>query len=638
MIEWRKPKYKVIKRLGHLTEIGFKIQECQKKGTPVCIDVETAGTTPKAALNPFGSWLVGVSFCFDRYEGYYIPLAHTKDGKLLEDQVTLKQFIDVLSPILIEDTVFIGHNLKFDYKMLRRSGIRLYPRFWDTMISSQLLNGNIFKSSRLKDVITNHTTISPSLVQTFEDASNFNLAEQDPNEFCVYAINDVVFCRYIYEDTKLEIDKIYGKLFYEAEMMLIPILAEMELKGIRIDVDYFKSLEAPLTDKIDKTKEYFLNKYDINVGSTQQLGKTVNRLMGDHHHRLLKLKVGKTGIISTDVETLNKIVRELKNIDASDKVAIELVDIAEKVLEIRKDGKALSTYVKRFPTICNYSYDNGLNYILNTNFRQIQNSGRLSSSPNVQNLTKDGEGKISVRRGFICRNGYKLMEHDWSGQELRIMAAISGEKRMIQAFKENPRDADLHILTAQHIFGTKNVIPEQRFTGKTLNFLIAYGGTEYAASKTLNCSTDEAANYIDEWFKIYPDVKKWKQSVEKFVKYHGYSETLYGRRRYLSPGIYPDMDENWKWRGAIRELTNHTIQGTGADLLKFAMVNVTKEFAKKSLDANVLTATHDSITTEAEESIIQVCDNIIVNVMEVKLKGILFPVDCEVKESFSKVA
>lgn len=616
------------------------IEEYRSKGIPLTIDTETIGLTNKSGLNPFQSWLLGISLCAHKYEGFYVPLDHVdEEGNRLTNQLTQTELVEALAPILIKPNVFLGHNMKFDYKILYRSGIELFPVFWDTMLASQLLAGDVKKSAALKNLITQHSTIPPNLVQTFSEAADKDPAKQPPDKFGEYAINDVIFTRIIYEDIKGEIDDKYNKLFYECEMPLTPLLAQMELRGVHIDVEYFKSLQDPIEEELSNTERIYQENHNIKISSTSQLGD----YLVSTFPKLFDPIVSKKGNVSTDVEVLQTIIREQNEIIQRKDIAQihdrkALILLAEEVLRYRKLNKALSTYIKRFPQLANHVYKKGnLYHVVNTSFKQIQNSGRLSSSPNVQNLTRDND-ELSIRRGFIARPGYKFLDYDWGSAELRIVAVAAQETKMLNAYRENPRDADIHSLTTEGIFG--KVTPELRHIGKTLNFSILYGATEYSVSKTLNCSKAQAKEHIDKWFETYPEVKRWKEEIEQFVVDNGYTETLFGRRRYLGYGVTAEMRldkaTKWKWEGAIRELINHIIQGTCADMLKFAMNKIAKQFAEKELDAYLVTTTHDSIVAEVAENDIEEAQEIMQNVMEVYLKNVLMPVDGAVRTSFAK--
>jgi len=620
---WKEPKYNLVTTRDQLDELKQVLQTAIKNNVPIAVDVETTGALPSSGLDIYHGWLLGLSFCVNTEEGYYIPFNHTVDGELRENQPDLKEFVKEFNPIMSSGGLWLGHNMKFDYKVLWKSGIQLYPQFWCTMTAVRLLNGDAKRRSGLKAIIGHYIEIPHKIVQTFTEASGGNAAEVDPIDFCIYATNDTIFTYYLYEELKPKIDKQYKKLYYEAEAPLIPILAHMEMMGVRIDQQYYKNIRVPLEKCRDKIKKAYEDKYKISIGSPLQVG---NHLKKIYPNTQLQLSP-KTQSVVTDVEALHNIGRCYKKTDS-------LYKFVKHILFFRGINKALTTYIDKYPAVCHQNFTNGeVEYILHTVFDQIKNSGRMSSSPNIQNITRDNE-VISVRRGFIARRGKKFIEADWKGMELRIVTIDSQEAKMLKAFKDDPLNADLHTLTAQSIFKKTNVSSQERYIGKTINFSILYGATEWSISKTLNCTKEEAKKYLTLFFQTYPGIKKWKNRVEKQIKEYGFTETFYGRKRYLPFGVFPSMQAKFRYYAAIRELINHIIQGTSADLLKLAMVDMTNQFAEKGLDASLLSTTHDSVIVETSQP--DEASEIILNCMETTIEGVALPVDLVVKNSFAK--
>jgi len=623
MFTWKEPNYHIITTLEQLRSLRTLLQKTIDNNKPIVVDLETTGAVSSSGLDEHHGWLLGVVFSVDQNDGYYIPLNHTKEGQRVKEQLTLNQFRDEFGPLMESGGVWIGHNIKFDYKFLWRAGIHLFPNLWDTMIAAKLLNGDARMRVGLKEIIGKHIDIPHRIIQTFTEAAHGNASEVDPIDFSTYAINDTIFTYYLYMVFKPKIDEQYKKLFYKAEAPLIPVLAQMELRGIRIDTEYYKNIRYPLEKCRDKIALAFRNRYSINIASPLQLGqymlKTFPRAYLD--------KTAKNNI-KTDVEALQTVMRRHKNTDP-------VYKFVKHVLFYRGINKALNTYIDKYPTSCHQYYtDEGVEYILHTRFNQIMNSGRLSSSPNIQNITRD-TAAISVRRGFVARKGKKLVEADWKGMELRIVAIDSGETKMVEAFKQNPLDADLHTLTAKGIFAKKQVTNEERHIAKTINFSILYGATEFSISKTLNCSKEKAREYLGLFYQTYPGIKKWKVDTERKIREHGYTETFFGRKRFMPLDLYPSMSQRYRYDAGVRQLVNHIIQGTSADLLKFSMVRIEDEFAKQGLDDTyLLSTTHDSIVAETYEP--EEVSGIMNDIMEVEIKGILLPVDIAIKDSFAK--
>jgi len=623
MYIWKDPNYHIISTLVQLRELKAVLQKTIDNNCPIVIDLETTGVISSSGLDEHHGWLLGVVFAVDKDDGYYVPLNHTKNGTRLTNQITLKQFKEEMGTMMSSGGVWVGHNIKFDYKFLWRAGIHLYPNLWDTMIAVKLLNGDARMKAGLKDIISKHIDIPHRIIQTFSEASQGNASEVDPIEFVTYAANDGIFTYCLYEAFKPKIDDQYRKLFYEAEAPLIPILAQMELRGIRIDAQYYKNIRHPLEKCRDKIAGAFKKRYNINVASSIQLGSYMQKTFPS----ALLDKTAKNNI-KTDVEALQTVMRRHKKHDP-------IYKFAKHVLFYRNINKALNTYIDKYPASCHQYYVNDkIEYILHTRFNQIMNSGRLSSSPNIQNITRDS-ASISVRRGFIAREGKRLVEADWMGMELRIVAIDSNEEKMSNAFKQNPLDADLHTLTAKGIFAKDKVTADERHIGKTINFSILYGATEFSISKTLNCSKEKARQYLRLFYETYPGIKRWKNRIERKIREHGYTETFYGRRRYIPFDVYPNMQQRYRYDAAVRQLVNHIIQGTSADMLKLSMVAMTKEFAKQDMDAHLLSTTHDSVVVET--SVPEKVSEIMTNTMETTIDGILLPIDIVIKNSFAKV-
>ena len=235
MFLWKEPTYHLIQTEENLQNLATKLQSAIDNNEPIAIDTETTGVMKKSALDCYHGWLLGISIAFKTDEGYYIPITHTQNHKLRKGQLNLKTIVDVLEPILSSGGLYVAHNGKFDYKFLWQAGIHLYPRFWDILLALKIINGDSKQPAGLKKVINQFVDIPHELVKSFSEAANDNAAEQEVTEFGIYAINDTIFTLFLYQALKPQIDKNYKKLFYEAEMPLIPILAQMELRGIQID-------------------------------------------------------------------------------------------------------------------------------------------------------------------------------------------------------------------------------------------------------------------------------------------------------------------------------------------------------------------------------------------------------------------
>lgn len=623
MFSWKEPTYNLIRTKGELEDLASKIEETIVANKPVCVDVETTGLFNELNLNPYYGWLLGISVCFNTDEGYYIPITHTKNGKLCSKQLKLKQIIDVLNPIVSTKGVYLGHNIKFDYKFLWKAGLHLNPVFWDTGIAVQLLNGNSRKTWALKSLVPKIVDMPQELIKSFSEVSEEISSETPMHSMCEYAINDTIFTYYLYKTVKNSIDSLYYDLFYNVECPLVPILAQMELLGINIDVEYFRKLKRPLQNYREKIKTFFENNYGINVASPTQVGEYFAKKFPN-----LSLATTPGGDVSTDEESLNKIIDIYGR-------HTPIAKTARRILAYRKTEKYIGTYIEKFSDIGEHYYGSN-QHIIHTSFNQIINSGRLSSVPNVQNIPRDVI--VDIRKGFIPRPGYVLMEADWDSAEYRLVSIASKEQKIIRAYIDKPRDADFHRLTASVIFNTPEdeVTIEERYIGKTLNFSILYGATKYSVARTLQIDLDQADGYIDLFSNMYPGITEWKEKLRKQIAKQRYTETLFGRRRYLSAGVHPLMLDKWVYRAEERALINHVIQGSCADLLKKSMVQMTHRFAKECNEAHLISTTHDSVMVELLPKDVETVRNILTETMEVTIEDILMPVSIEVKNSFSK--
>lgn len=633
---WKEPKYNLITSEESLLEMVGEVKAAIAKNRPVAYDVETTSVESKFATDPYLSWLLGINIATGKEVGYYIPIAHkNKDGSLRPDQLPLEVVINHLK-FLEDSCFFLMHNGKFDYKFSWLSGLYLYPNVYDTMLAQQVINGDTTKTSALKKIVKNYIIFPPGKQpQSFDDASDGNAAFTDPAEFVTYAVDDVVYLHYLYEEQKPVVDSLYSKVLYELEFPLMPILAQAEMKGILIDEEYYTKISKPLEKAKKKIEDYFQNVYNINVGSNPQLGELMSNQFAD-----VDLPTTKKGNIKTSKDVLKALGR-----DAED--GSELEKFTKHVLKYNQITKTLNTYVNKYPLICHKYYKEGEydHSILRTTFRQIINSGRQSSSPNVQNITRDG-GLISVRKGFIARPDRYFIEADWSSAEYRLIAVASGDEVMLKAYREDPLGTDFHRLSAQGLFGKEDVTDQERYKGKTFNFSALYLGTAWTISRTLNCELEEAEEFLNNFKGRYAGYAAWVNNVREQVRTKGYTETFFGRRRYKSDysaletyyrnkGMYQNRIDEIILEKQTRELLNHIIQGTCADLLKQSMIKITKEFAKREMyNSYLLTTTHDS--NVAETDVPDEAAPIVKSSMECTIGGVLMPVDIVVKRNFSK--
>jgi len=647
MQNWRNPNYHVISTISELESLVSLLKNTIDKNGIIAIDVETTGPLPKSGLDCYHAWLLGVSFAVDKHNGYYIPLAHMEtDNKPYPNQLPLKVVADHLNPVLSSGGVYLGHNIKFDYKFLWRSGIYLFPQFWDTLIADGLASGMSKNSYKLKTIIHDYVDFGGTKhVSTFDEASGGDAEKVDPFSFSVYAIDDVIYLFYIYEELKPIVDDKFYDLLYKAELPIIGILAQTELNGIVVDVNLYKRLEVPLLEYRGKIEAHYQKAYGVNIRSSAEIGNYLYDAFPEINFKRTKpTKQYPLGQITTEKAAIEAIERRYPKTVYNGKeyyiynspkcdLPAKLFKFIRGILTYRTIETSLNKYIIKIPQICVEKHDNGTKiHKLHTTYKQTLNSGRLSSSPNVQNFTRDG-GVADIRKGFMPPPNFVLVEGDYSSEELRMLAVVSGEKKMLRIFKENPIDADLHTETAKELFELETVTVEQRHTGKTINFVIIYGGTEYSVSKTLNCSLELARRHIDRYYEVYPDLARFKKESELYIRKNGYTSTYFGRRRYMPSYAVHDQ---YKYEGYIRALINHKIQGSCADLLKFKMVDVAKAVAGLSGDAesHIYNTVHDSIMLATKAP--KVAAEVLKKNMELTIDGVFFPVDITVLSSFSK--
>jgi DNA polymerase-1 len=582
------------------TDEGFKIfLEKLKKQKAFALDTETTG------LNPFKAKLLGISFCWKKGEAYYVKIQNAKFkmqnlGKILENP-EIKKY---------------GHNIKFDLAILREQGIDLKGINFDTMIASYLLNSGS-RVHGLDSVIfaeLGHQMIS------FEKLVGFKIPKKiDAKrlEQIMEAISDQKMAEYSCEDADytfqlvdklmLELkEKNLWDLFKKIEIPLISVLSQMERNGIKVDVKILEKLteqlmiyEKQLTEKI-----YELAGAKFNINSPKQLKKI---LFEDLKISIDKIKKTKTGI-STAAGELEKM-----------KGSHLIIDL---IFEYREIFKLKSTYSEALPKLVNLKTGR-----VHTSFNQtITATGRLSSSnPNLQNIPAKGKFSKEIRTAFVAEKGCKLITADYSQIELRVIASLANDKKMIQAFKNGE---DIHIRTAAEINECElnQVTSEMRQQAKAINFGIIYGMGVYGLAQRTGIFPDKAKKFIEKYFEIYKGIKNYLEEIKKTTKEKEYAETLFGRRRYL-PEINSKIFQVQS--AAERMAVNMPIQGTAADLIKIAMIRINKKSENKKF--KMLLQVHDELIFEVETQHIKFLQKIIKQEMEESPEVKKFKVPIEVK-------
>ena len=573
--------------------------EVLKGKKEVVIDTETT------SLSPTDSQLVGISFAFKKGEATYIPLGHQDKKKNLD----LKFVLESLKPILEnQKTKKCGQNLKYDLEVFKQYGIELKGIAFDTMIASYLLNPgeHLHNLSHLALKYLDHKMIPISdLIGIGKKQKCFSTAGIE--DACLYSCEDVDFTlrlKEIFEPKLKELS--LEKLFYEVELPLIEVLAEMELSGVSIDFDYLKKLSKILGKELEGlTKEIFdLAGTEFNINSPQQLSKV---LFED-----LKLppvrKTAKKTALSTDWGVLEQLSK--------------IHPLPRILMEYRELSKLKSTYVDALPQLLSPKTKR-----IHTSFNQtVTATGRLSSSdPNLLNIPIRTEWGKKIRKAFIPRSkDYLLLSADYSQIEPRILAHFSEDKTLTQSFLKGE---DIHKRTASEVFGVRlsEVTEEQRRLAKTTNFSIMYGVSAYGLSQQTDMTPQEAAAFIEVYFRRYPRVKEYLESSILKAKERGFATTLLGRRRYI-PEI--NSTNRQKREFAERVAINTPIQGSSADLIKVVMIEISKELKEKK--TKMILQVHDELVFEVSKSELDSAKKMIEDKMENTLK-LKVPVKVDIK-------
>lgn len=529
--------------------------------TEVSFDTETTG------VDVFTAEMVGLSFSFEKGKAFYVPLPknHKEAYEIVQE---FKAFFQS------EQIVKIGQNVKFDLLMLANYDIELKGQLFDTMIAHYLIQPELRHSmDYLADVYLNYRTIRYEDIFHGIPKSKQDIRTVDMQLLKDYAAEDADITLQLKEILEKEIkEQNLENLFYEMEMPLMRVLATMESNGVRIDADALKASSLILTEDLQKFEDeiHQLAGMKFNVSSPAQVGE----VLFDHLKLDDKAKKTKTGQYSTAEDILVKLKSKHP--------------IVEMILDYRGLRKLLSTYIDALPRLINAKTGK-----VHSSFNQtVAATGRLSSTnPNLQNIPiRDEQGK-EIRKAFIPNEGELFLSADYSQIELRIMAHLSEDEQMVEAFRQG---LDIHTSTAAKIFKTSldDVNADMRNQAKTANFGIIYGISTFGLAERLNIARKDAKQLIDGYFETYPEVKDYMDAVIQKAKADGYVETIFGRKRFLS-----DINsQNSIVRGyAERNAINAPIQGSAADIIKIAMINIQKRIDAEGLKATMIMQVHDEL-------------------------------------------
>ncbi|MEM7800771.1 MAG: DNA polymerase I, partial [Chloroflexota bacterium] len=564
----------------------------------VSFDLETT------SLNKMTAEIVGIAICGQSPRAYYIPVGHVvgsaeEEGQmdlfaeksegisLAPDQLPLEKVLKALKPVMTDpDVGKVAHNAKFDYAILKYHGLEVTPIVFDTMIGEWLTNPST-KFKKLKELSTHRLMITMTEIQALigKGKKAINFAAVPIDDAAPYAAADADVTLRLVEPIKAELGEQNMENLVELEMALIPVLTDMETAGIGVNRAFFKEMAKELGQELTELESaiHTIAGRSFNMNSTQQLSDVLFKELNIPHEGVKKTK---SGHFSTNAQILN----DLKPQDET--------GIIEKILQYREYNKLKSTYVDALPQMINQKTNR-----IHTNFNQTGTvTGRVASNdPNLQNIPIRTEVGRRIRRGFVAKPGHRFIAADYSQVELRILAHISQDEALINAFRN---DQDIHRTTAAAVYGIEpeEVQFEQRRFAKNVNFGLMYGMGAFRLARESELTLAESREFIETYFKRFPAVRRYLDGTKELARQQGYVETLLGRRRYF-PIFKTPGSEGLKAQ-AEREAINHPIQGTAADIIKIAMIELHK-ILSANYKTKMILQIHDELILEAPEDEIE---------------------------------
>ena len=527
----------------------------------LCLDTETT------SINPIDAELVGLSFSVEEGKAFYVAIP--------TERKKAERIVNIFKPLYENTKILkIGQNIKYDMEVLMNYGVRLAAPMFDTMLAHYVLQPEQkHNMDILAETLLNYQTIHIDELIGPKGKSQKNMRDISPADICDYAAEDADITLRLYNVLKPRLKEAdVEDLFYNIEMPLVPVLAEMEMNGVLLDTNALAETSKVLTERMKQIEKeiYDLAGHEFNIASPKQVGEV---LFGEMKI-VDKPKKTKTGQFVTSEEVLLQLRSK--------------APIVDHILEHRGLKKLLGTYVDALPKLINPHTGH-----IHTSFNQaVTATGRLSSSdPNLQNIPVRGEEGKEIRKCFIPEPGCLFFSADYSQIELRVMAHLSGDKNMIEAFREG---YDIHAATAARIYkeDINDVTRDQRTKAKRANFGIIYGITVFGLAERLEISRDEAKQLIDGYFETFPQVHAYMEKAKELAREHGYAETFFHRRRYL-----PDItSHNATVRNfAERNAINAPIQGSAADIIKIAMVRIFERFRREEIKSKMILQVHDEL-------------------------------------------
>ena len=523
--------------------------------------------TETTSISPVDAELVGLSFAVEEGKAFYVAIPAEREKA--------QTIVNIFKPLYESTEILkIGQNIKYDMEVLMNYGVRLAAPMFDTMIAHYVLQPEQkHNMDILAETLLGYQTVHIDELIGPKGKGQKNMRDLSPADICDYAAEDADVTLRLYNVLKPRLKETgVEDLFYKIEMPLVPVLAEMEMNGVRLDTKALAETSRTLTDRMKQIEQniYNLAGHEFNIASPKQVGEV---LFGEMKI-VDKPKKTKTGQFVTSEEVLQQLRSK--------------APIVDDILAHRGLKKLLGTYVDALPKLINPHTGH-----IHTSFNQaVTATGRLSSSdPNLQNIPVRGEDGKEIRKCFIPEPGCLFFSADYSQIELRVMAHLSGDKNMIEAFREG---YDIHAATAARIYKEKieDVSRDQRTKAKRANFGIIYGITVFGLAERLDISRDEAKQLIDGYFETFPEVQAYMEKAKELAREHGYAETFFHRRRYL-----PDItSHNATVRNfAERNAINAPIQGSAADIIKIAMVHIYERFRREGIKSKMILQVHDEL-------------------------------------------
>ena len=580
--------YESIKTISHKYQLvdnqteATKLRDFLLTNKILSLDTETTSTSAIDAE------LVGLSFSVAEHEAYYVAVPSNQDEA--------QSMVNIFKPLYEnEDIVKVGQNIKYDYMVLRRYGIDLQGPMFDTMLAHYIVQPELrHNMDYMAETLLNYKTIHIDELIGQKGKNQKSMRDLSPAEICDYAAEDADITLQLKNVLEPQLKEVGGeRLFYDIEMPLVKVLADMELNGVCLDTESLTETRRVFTERMQAYERhaYELAGEEFNISSPKQVGDILFEKM----KIIDKAKKTKTGQYVTSEEVL----MQLK----------DRAPIVEDILNYRGMKKLLSTYVEALPKLINPRTGH-----IHTSFNQaVTATGRLSSSdPNLQNIpVRDDDGK-EIRKCFIPEAGCRFFSADYSQIELRIMAHLSGDENMIEAFREG---FDIHRATAAKIWkeNIDDVTDEQRKKAKQANFGIIYGITTYGLAQRMGIDNSEARQLIDDYFKTFPKVQAYMEAAKEQAREKGYAETMFGRRRYL-----PDItSRNGTVRGfAERNAINAPIQGSEADIIKIAMIRIWRRFKDENIRSKMILQVHDELNFSVYPDEVEKVGQIVIEEMQ----------------------